>query len=81
MAVGSLGTQTLAPAAAAMGADHIGLSPGLVDEHQTGWGRSAFGNVATDHGAGRYQLYPARRAARFFLKLMPSGLSSSQIAP
>ena len=34
MAPGLLADQTLAAAASATGADHLGVGPGLVDEHQ-----------------------------------------------
>ena len=72
VAVRHLGAQRRAAAMPAVGARHVGLGPGLVDEDEAGRIDASLVALPPARAAAPRQADPARWRRRFFLKLIPS---------
>ena len=77
---GTLATSRSPRGAAAVGARHVGLGPGLVDEDQAGRVKPGLDAASTGRAGAPRRADPARWRAGFFLKLMPSCSKKCQTA-
>ena len=80
-AVRHLGDQADAASAAPVAAGHVGLGPGLVDEHQASGVKPALMRFPPDPAAGNVGAILLAGVQRFFLNVIPSCLKKRHTAP